>query len=140
MLMDPDLEQRLIDSYPTLYEFCHADSGDVPNPTPTIVIDGMACGDGWYAILDTLSEYIETNINDHPKRPTIRATQVKQKWGGLRVYTDSTPELAYGAIRMAEQLSRRTCESCGTTNDVDVAEEDGWRTALCPSCDPPTNY
>lgn len=138
--MDDELEAHLIHDYPTLYEFCRRPLDDVSDPTPSIALDGMACGDGWYHILDTLSAFLETTINDHPDRPTIRATQVKQKWGGLRMYTDPTPELAYGAITVMERLSHTICESCGTTRDVEHREDDGWRVALCPDCEPPTNY
>lgn len=138
--MDAELEQQLIDSYPMLYEFSHLPTDDVPNPTPPIVFDGFACGDGWYRIVDCLSDFLESTINEHPKRPTIHATQVKQKWGRLRMYTDPMPDIAFGAIHMAEGFSSHMCESCGTVAEVDIQETDGWRAALCQDCDPPRNY
>jgi hypothetical protein len=65
-----------------------------------------------------------------PAMPHVRATQVKEKFGGLRFYVSGADEYVHGAISMAESMSYRTCEVCGSPGKV---YRDGWFTTLCPT-------
>jgi len=58
------------------------------------------------------------------------AAQVKEKFGGLRVYYYGGNEYTRGLIGMAESLSYSVCEECGTTKDVHVFNL-GWIRTLC---------
>lgn len=80
------------------------------------------CGDGWFLILDVLCSQLrdlsETAVyGKDNKIPEV--VQIKEKFGTLRFYIGQTVgpkeyyEAIYFAIRMAEKLSARTCESCG---------------------------
>lgn len=66
------------------------------------------------------------------KRPQVEATQVKEKFGGLRFYTIHSDRLVDGMIWFAECLSNRTCEICGSTKDVSQTEV--WVNTLCSEC------
>jgi len=80
---------------------------------------------GWHPILDELDHQFVMitgmGTNEHTK---IKVLQIKEKFGGLRVYVDLTEmpedkrELIHKAIADAEERSFRTCEQCGTTEDV----------------------
>lgn len=63
------------------------------------------------------------------------AVQVKEKFAGLRFYCATEPtEFQRGAIALAERMSLRICQDCGTTVDVETYEPQGWWRALCPTC------
>lgn len=59
----------------------------------------------------------------------VVAVQVKEKFGGLRFYTNGGDSVVDGILRMAESMSYRTCEVCGSPGKV---YRDGWHVALCP--------
>ena len=63
----------------------------------------------------------------------IEAVQVKEKFGGLRFYTNFETEYISALIDMAESMSYRTCEECGTTKDAEP-RGGGWIQTLCEKC------
>lgn len=58
--------------------------------------------------------------------------QIKEKFGGLRFYIDGGDDTIYGMISLAEGMSYRTCEFCGTTENVGRTQ--GWIITCCKSC------
>jgi hypothetical protein len=60
--------------------------------------------------------------------PYITASQVKEKFGGLRFYTNGFTDEVSGMIRMAESMSYRTCEVCGNPGR---SNNYGWISTLC---------
>lgn len=64
--------------------------------------------------------------------PPIQITQVKEKFGGLCFYFTGGDDYILGMVSLAENLSYRTCELCGSTNDVGMTQ--GWLRAVCKSC------
>lgn len=62
-----------------------------------------------------------------------RALQVKEKFGGLCFYVSGTTDEQSAFIHMAETMSYRTCEYCGTTKDA-RARNDRWVRTLCSDC------
>lgn len=104
----------------------------------------LDCGDGWFNILDVLSFNIEQHIknlisqaewakkNKSPRcvqvLDKVRYSQIKEKFGTLRVYTDGTDDEINGMIRMAEAMSGRTCEECGAPGEL---RPGGWYRTLC---------
>lgn len=56
------------------------------------------------------------------------ASQVKEKFGGLRFYVDGATEKHYNYITFAESMSYRTCEECGAPGKTYT---DGWHVTLC---------
>ena len=75
------------------------------------------CDDGWFEIIYNLSEKI------HEIDPHVQATQVKEKFGGLRFYTNYGNEEINKVIREAESASLKTCEVCGTKENVEFNEK-----------------
>jgi hypothetical protein len=64
--------------------------------------------------------------------PPIMITQIKEKFGGLCFYYHGGDNYIDGLVSLAESLSYRTCEICGSTKDVGMTQ--GWLRAVCKSC------
>ena len=83
-----------------------------------------------------LRKFMHWVANKYPRGveplPHPRITQVKEKFGGLRFYIDGGDDEIYGMIGLAESLSYRTCEFCGTTKDV--GQTQGWIITCCKAC------
>jgi len=56
------------------------------------------------------------------------ASQVKEKFGGLRFYVDGANKEHHNFIWFAENMSYRTCEECGAPGKLYTQ---GWHTTLC---------
>jgi hypothetical protein len=68
---------------------------------------------------------------------TVRVQQVKEKFGGLRIYAHFVEEVSRedqdwlrAEIAMAETASLALCEECGAPGEQDV--QDYWALTLCP--------
>ena len=92
-------------------------------------------GPGWTPLLEALDETftdilysviqndrvagVSFNENQNTEKPSVRILQVKEKFGGLRIYwkTEGVSHEFYqeirGAVHLAEVLSLKTCERCG---------------------------
>lgn len=93
---------------------------------------GIECGEGWYGIIAPLIGYVEEYNENHPDGEPIEILQIKEKFGELRFYTNfTTPELNELIIE-AEEKSWKTCETCGSTENV--GHTMGWISVLCPEC------
>ena len=61
----------------------------------------------------------------------VEATQIKEKFGSLRFYTNSSDAAISALIDFAESMSQRTCDMCG--NPGKSTGED-WIVTLCDAC------
>ncbi len=122
--MSPELDERLCTRYPLLYRQRNGD------PRQTCMCWGFECGDGWFDLLDDVSRKLERAIEALPaeEREHTYAQQVKEKFGGLRLYLSSGTDEMYAAIDQAEELSQRTCEVCGAPGEP---RGGGWVKTLC---------
>jgi hypothetical protein len=99
---------------------------------------GLECGAGWKNIIDHTHDklkYID---------PDYKIIQIKEKFGGLRYYFDSS--LYYGSIAHeimndiilgAELEASRTCELCGankSSDKVEIRVHKYWYFGYCQSC------
>lgn len=62
------------------------------------------------------------------------AAQVKEKFGGLRFYVNNDTDTSRAIINLAEALSYRICEMCGTMREAKL-RTDGWHRTLCETCE-----
>jgi len=62
------------------------------------------------------------------KIPQVVATQVKEKFGGLRFYYNGGDEYIDGITAMAEAMAEITCETCGKPGKK---TNHGWIRTLC---------
>lgn len=79
------------------------------------------CQAGWFPIIRRLAAV---------KPPGVVITQVKEKFGGLRVYYDggSNGDAWDLAVREAEATSFKTCEVCGSPGEPSGG---GWIRTRC---------
>jgi hypothetical protein len=89
----------------------------------------FAVGDGWYKLIYELVH--EIRINDLKKGDWItKATQIKEKFGGLRFYVTGTSDKNWALIRNAEQKSYAVCEETGSEVEVGTWNN-GWVRTMC---------
>lgn len=95
---------------------------------------GIECGEGWkhlyQPIIDTVAEYNNKQENDDGK---IEIHQVKEKFGGLRIYLSKYTDELRKMIESAEEESYHTCETCGKHIDKPIVENH-WIYAECEDC------
>lgn len=174
--MNPDLQQKLFDKYPKIFQ--ERELG----VSQSCMAWGPEVGDGWYSIIDLLCYSVTytfstsvmideedgkrlgisptTDFKGNDPRyflsvepPQFVATQIKEKFGGLRVYyrlefdskvkelleqTGKYQDLqkivdrysAYmdGVVHFAEMMSYRTCEATGGPGEMHIRS--GWYKVL----------
>ena len=117
--MKDELEQKLKETYPQLV-------GRLPY---------FECSNGWYNILNNMCFRIQQSIDkrskDNPELLEFRFVQIKEKFGGLRAYTQGYDEYANAIIDMAESMAAVTCETCGSPGKT---RNTGWYAVRCENC------
>ena len=123
--MDNDKQKYLLERYPKLYR-----QNGLPM-TETCMNWGFEIGNGWYDIINKLSEKLEhlnnTKYIDNP----VEAVQVKEKYGSLRFYLSGYNDDVHQLVNEAELKSEVTCEECGKPG---VARNEHWIRTLCDVC------
>lgn len=121
-LMRQDLEESLVKAFPQLFADCNGD------PAKTCMAFGCSCGDGWYNLIyDACYRMMESGL-----QPETTFLQIKEKFGGLRLYmAGATPEIA-AIAETAEEESYKICDNCGSHEDV--TSEGNWVATLCKKC------
>ena len=137
-------------SWDTLYEkypdlFANKDK----TPMESCMSFGIECNLGWYELLSSVCWKIfqyERNIadrikirNDNGKENDqsdldyvpVKFDQIKEKFGGLRIYYSGGDYYIDGLISMAEEMSYKTCERCGCPG---TPNKQGWIMTLCDNC------
>ena len=64
-------------------------------------------GPGWAVLVHMVFDTLATI------KGQVKIVQVKEKWGGLRIYTDYVNEQLDKSVRAAERDSFTLCEECG---------------------------
>lgn len=144
--MDTHLETELYEKYP--YLFSNKDLG----PRQSCMAFGIECGNGWYEILSSVCFIItqhEKNIEARNKYfykedresevviyQQVKFDQIKEKFGGLRIYYSGGDDYISGVIKMADEMSYNICEVCGNKGKPN---KDGWIKPLCENCKGKTN-
>lgn len=125
--MDVKLQKKLFKKYPKIFR-----QKDLPM-TQTCMCWGIACGEGWYSLLDVLCGLIQHRC-DHKELNChqVEATQVKEKFGTLRFYARGGDDMTSAYIGFAEYMSGTICELCGAT--LGVSQTKGWIKTLCKEC------
>lgn len=154
--MDQELQNQLFEKYPDLF------SNRTKSPRESCMAWGIEIGNGWYDILSSLCwriqdheenikwqrEYKEKQNQDIKKDFSIeiieederyfpvKFDQIKEKFGGLRIYYSGGDSYIHGAISMAEEISYKICEVCGNSGKPNKG---GWIVTLCENCRTATN-
>jgi hypothetical protein len=128
--MNQELDNRLCVKYPKIFADRHKDVKS------TAMCWGFECGDGWYQLIDLLCGMIRRHqmyLDRNGKlEHQVVASQVKEKFGGLRFYVSGGDDVTYAYIDFAEQISFMICENCGFPGAP--TSDRSWRKTLCPKC------
>lgn len=81
------------------------------------------CGPGWLPAIIPVLEICEAR--------SVRVVQIKEKFGGLRIYLDQHDDTLDAAIILAESIASRTCEDCGAPGEL---RGTGWLVTRCDDC------
>lgn len=145
--MDAELQNKLFEKYPQF--FVNKDKGI----KSSCMAWGCDCGNGWFDILSSLcwmigqhednkryqKEYNEKRnqeikdsmgisiVDDNEYFP-VKFDQIKEKYGGLRIYFSGGDDYVEGLVSMAEVISYKICEVCGNKGEPNKG---GWITTLC---------
>ena len=135
--------ETLYQKYSLLFDNRHK------SPMESPMCFGIECNLGWYELLASVCWRIfqhEKNIadririrneNEKPNDQSdldyvpVKFDQVKEKYGGLRVYYSGGDDYVDGVISMAEEYSYKVCEVCGNAGNPNKG---GWISTLCESC------
>lgn len=115
--MNKSMDSILCKKYPSLYRDRHAD------PKITLMCWGFECGDGWWTLIDVISELMTKH------NPDITAIQIKEKFGTLRFYHAPVDDYSLAVENAAEMLSTLICEVCSA--HAKRRANDGWISSLC---------
>ena len=85
-------------------------------------------GDGWFTLLDCLLEQLQTRSNAGSDMQP-QASQIKEKYGELRVYLTVYSDAQDQLIEFAGVLSCRTCDVCGRPGQL--LKNAGWLRTRC---------
>lgn len=121
------LEKKLFGDFPLLY------ARDADRRGSAMAF-GFECLDGWYSLILTLSLKLYPLVLKEHETPNEygcypRATQVKEKFGGLRFYMENATDEMYALIDAAEEKSESTCEECGSPGSIDSSRN--WLQCRC---------
>ena len=98
-----------------------------------IELFGVECGNGWKDLLTPIIDYVNEYNKDKKEEEKIEFIQIKEKYGGLRVYTNFGTKELFDLIEKAEEESYDVCEDCGTRENVGF-KTNGWLRTLCLDC------
>lgn len=130
--MKDELEKKLVEKYPELFR------GKDKPPTESLMCFGCECGDGWFDIIDRACALIANHMKYRPECPPVEFSQIKEKFGTLRLYYFGGDEYVSGVCSMAEAMSSRVCEVSGERGNLCHAGT--WLRTLSPALAEKHNY
>ena len=143
--MNKDNQDKLFAKYPKIFR-----QKDM-SMQETAMCWGIACGDGWFDLIDDLCANIQNRVDNVNRQRKYKienspqtlvpvkseeficeAVQVKEKFGSLCFYTYGGDDYIDGLVSMAESISERTCTECGEKSKPRQGR--GWIYTLCENC------
>ena len=121
--MDKKLQDKLAKKYPNIYDSYYC----------------IECDDGWYDLIDRLSEKLSKLCLPNGNIVSIKAKQVKEKFGSLRYYywtePDSQNSVIWDIISEYEGESTKICQHCGSRENVEHKSYNWYIDTRCKKCD-----
>ena len=85
------------------------------------------CGDGWFDIINATLSVIRNRATQ--SGVAVSVTQVKEKFGLLRIYCRNGDNYTNAAVDISELISELMCEVCGRTGIIHTIK--GWSQVRC---------
>jgi hypothetical protein len=88
---------------------------------------------GWMKLgCELLHEFHDLKTNK-VLSPTFAVLQMKEKFGGLRVYCSEEPLIVQKLIESFAEMASKTCQDC-SYHPAKLLEHRGWMRTLCENC------
>lgn len=117
-----DFEKRMYQKYPKML------NGLTKTMRESCLVFGFECGQGWYSLLEKFFEDVDCCVKDNTIKEFV-FSQIKEKFGQLRIYYHGYDEKLDKLILEIEKKSGEICEVCGEKGEL--KSENGWLTTLC---------
>ena len=137
--MNEVLDKYLCEFYPRIF------SERELSPRQSCMGRGIETGNGWFPLICSLCDHIQNRIDYHNKYlryntadakpiPQVVFQQVKEKFGGLRIYHVGGDDYIQGLIDMTASMSYHFCEICSKAGYMEVGHTEGWIQSVCKDC------
>lgn len=114
------IRQELINKYPKIFDgSAHRTNISVP--------------DAWISLVDSMCQEIQDYCDNNDIEQVI-CEQMKEKFGGLRFYTNSASDEIYNIISKYENKSRKICQECGCEDCKVYNTKGSWIRFICELC------
>lgn len=123
--MHENSEKALVGRFPAFFR----DHGG--DPRQTCMAFGLECGDGWYDLIYDACLKLEEALKSRPDVEVV-FTQIKEKFGLLRLYEYGCPLDLRDILDDAERASATVCERCGAPGALGATGR--WLSTRCPAC------
>ena len=120
--MNEELQQKLEKRYPQFFN---------KRQSTGMQMLGIECGDGWYELIDSLCN----TLSRMTLHEDFGFTQIKEKFGALRIYVTESNDEVNDLLEHAEVASMGICENCGSSEEV-TTEGKSWIKTMCSKCKP----
>ena len=129
LIMRHELEDKLVAKYPKWFNV----KGNIQH---TLMPFGFEHEDGWFDLLMRLCEKLEPLVKAVEEEFSgdkimshFEVLQVKEKFGGLRFYTNWSTDEIFKIINEAENESYSICEVCGAPGKC--MNRSSWLKTVC---------
>lgn len=112
---------------------------------------GIECGEGWKELVRLICEFAKMHVENHQELGAFRFDQIKEKFGLLRVYFSTLPNVGDSEVYKnfyrsladfvyaIETTSSIVCEDCGKIKNknfnVQMRTLGGyWKKTMCDKC------
>lgn len=97
--MNKELDNKLCQTYPKIFVQRKW------TMDKTCMCWGFEIADSWYPLIDRLCKWLQWYCDKHPEVTQVVATQVKEKFGGLRFYVEGGDDRTMDIIWFAESIA-----------------------------------
>ena len=112
--------EKLFNEFPKLFE--HRKNKQI-----SLLYFGVECNSGWFDLIYNLTKTVSKLVKEKGIKD-FEIVQIKEKFGGLRYYTNFYTESIGKLIRDAEEKSYKICEVCGKPGKL---RKVSWYRTLC---------
>lgn len=97
------------------------------------ILPYIECHEGWRPLVNIALDTIEEENRNLDEDNKIYPVQIKEKFGRLEIYLNHYSEKLFDLITSLREESLKTCEYCGTKENVGITI-DGWYMTICKDC------
>lgn len=122
--MKTELQERIYKEFPNMF------AGRKLPLTQSLMCFGLEIGDGWFDLIRKTCKKIKPlTVKDED----FRFNQIKEKFGELRMYTETYIEEVEDIIDEATEKSLKICETCGKPGKLRETKSH-WFLTACDKC------